>query len=39
MNTDYSTAIAAVFGLVVVLSGMTAYLLTRPSDLAPSDNR
>ena len=39
MSTDYSTAIAAVIGLVVVLTGMTAFLLTRPSDLAPTNNR
>jgi hypothetical protein len=39
MSTDYSTAIAALIGLVVVLTGMTAFLLTRPSDLAPTNNR
>ena len=37
MGTDYTTAIAAVIGLVVVLTGMTAYMLTRPSDLTPTD--
>lgn len=35
MNTDYTLAIAVVVGLVVALSAMTAFLLTRPSDLAP----
>jgi hypothetical protein len=35
MATDYTAAIAAVFALVVVLGGMTAYVLSRPSDLAP----
>ncbi len=39
MSTDYSTAIAALIGLVVVLTSMTAFLLTRPSDLAPTNNR
>ena len=39
METDYTTAIAAVFGLIVVLTGMTAYMLTRPSDLAPTNQR
>jgi hypothetical protein len=39
MSTDYSTAIAAVIGLVVVLTGMTAFMLTRPSDLAPTPRR
>ena len=39
MNTDYTAAITAVIGLVVVLSGMTAFLLTRPSDLAPTRPR
>ena len=33
MQTDYTTAIAAVIGLVVLLTGMTVFLLTRPSDL------
>jgi hypothetical protein len=35
MSTDYSTAIACVIALVVVLTGMTTYVLSRPSDLAP----
>jgi hypothetical protein len=33
MSTDYTTAIAAVIALVVVLTGMTTYVLSRPSDL------
>ena len=36
MNTDYSAAITAVVGLVVLLTGMTAFVLSRPSDLAPT---
>jgi len=39
MSTDYTTAIAAVIALVVLLSGMTAYMLTRPSDLKPTKTR
>lgn len=35
MNTDYSAAITAVVALVLVLTGMTTYVLSRPSDLAP----
>jgi hypothetical protein len=35
MQTDYSTAITAVVALVVLLTGMTTYVLSRPSDLAP----
>jgi hypothetical protein len=38
MGTDYSTAIASVFALVVLLTGMTAFVLSRPSDLAPTRN-
>jgi hypothetical protein len=36
MGTDYTTAIASVIGLIVLLTGMTAFLLTRPSDLGPN---
>ena len=36
MSTDYTTAIVSVIGLVVLLTAMTAYMLTRPSDLPPS---
>ena len=39
MSTDYTTAISAVIGLVVLLTGMTAYMLTRPSDLKPTNPR
>ena len=35
MGTDYPPAITAVIVLVVVLSGMVSFLLSRPSDLAP----
>jgi hypothetical protein len=39
MTTDYTAAIAAVIGLVVLLGGMTAFVLSRPSDLAPRTQR
>jgi hypothetical protein len=39
MSSDYTLAITAVIALVVLLSGMTAFMLTRPSDLAPSPQR
>jgi len=35
MGTDYTTAIASLIGLVVLLTGMTVYVLSRPTDLAP----
>lgn len=36
MSTDYTAATAAVIGLVVVLTGMVTYLLSRPCDLSQS---
>ncbi len=39
MNTDYTTALAAVALLIVVLTAMTAFLLSRPTDLPPSPQR
>ncbi len=39
MSTDYSTAIAALIGLTVVLTGMAVFVLSRPSDLAPTNKR
>jgi hypothetical protein len=39
MSTDYSAAITAVIGLVVLLTGMTVYVLSRPSDLSPTPKR
>jgi len=35
MNTDFTAAITAVVALVLVLTGMTTYVLSRPIDLAP----
>jgi hypothetical protein len=35
MSTDYTAAIAGMVGLIVVLTGMVAFVLSRPSDLAP----
>ena len=35
METDYTAAITSVVALVLVLTGMVTYVLTRPSDLAP----
>ncbi len=35
MGTDYTTAITSVVALVLVLTGMVTFVLTRPSDLAP----
>ncbi len=39
MSTDYSAAITAVVALVVLLTGMTVFVLSRPSDLAPTPQR
>ena len=33
MNTDYTTAIVCLVGLIVLFTGMVAYVLSRPSDL------
>ena len=39
MTTDYTAAIVSLFGLVTLLTGMTVFSLTRPSDLAPLSDR
>jgi len=39
MEFNYSAAIAAVAALVVLLSTMTVFVLSRPSDLAPHTPR
>jgi hypothetical protein len=39
MEADYTLAIAATTALVMLLTGMTTFLLTRPSDLSPSKPR
>jgi hypothetical protein len=39
MSTDYTPAITAVVALVVLLTGMTVFVLSRPSDLAPNSSR
>ena len=36
MSTDYTAAIVVLAGLIVVLTGMVGFILTRPSDLASS---
>ena len=35
MSTDYTAAITAVFFLVIGLSAMVTYVVSRPSDLSP----
>jgi hypothetical protein len=39
MSTDYTAAIAGVTALVIVLTAMVAFVLSRPSDLAPYEPR
>jgi len=39
MSTDYTPAITAVVALVVLLTGMIVFVLSRPSDLAATDKR
>jgi hypothetical protein len=39
MQTDYTAAIVGLTALVVVLTGMTVFVLSRPSDLAPRSPR
>ena len=36
MDTNYTVAIASVFGLVVLLTGMVTFVLTRPTDPFPN---
>ena len=38
MSTDYTTAIVGVVGLIVVLTAMVGYILSRPND-TPSNGR
>ena len=38
MSTDYSSALTALAVLIVVLTGMVGYILTRPSDLPKHSN-
>lgn len=38
MSTDYSSALTALAVLIVVLTGMVGYVLTRPSDLPKQSN-
>ncbi len=39
METNYTAAIGAVVGLIVVLTGMVTYVLSRPSDLSTTNSR
>ena len=39
MNSDYTTAIACLLGLIAVFTGMTVFVLSRPSDLSPTTPR
>ncbi len=39
MGTDHTPAITALVALVVLLTGMTVFLLSRPSDLTPTTSR
>jgi hypothetical protein len=36
MDTNYTVAIASVFALVVVLTGMVAFVMTRPTEPFPN---
>jgi hypothetical protein len=36
MDTNYPVAIVSVFALVVVLTGMVAFVLTRPTEPFPN---
>ncbi len=35
MSTDYTAAITGLFAVIVLLTGMVVYVLSRPSDLSP----
>ncbi len=39
MDTNYTAAIGAVVGLIVVLTGMVVFVLSRPSDLSSTNPR
>jgi hypothetical protein len=39
MSSDYTTAIVSVIGLIVLFTGMTVFVLSRPSDLSPTNSR
>lgn len=39
MNTDYTSAIAGVVALIVVLTAMVGFVLMRPSDMATHSSR
>jgi hypothetical protein len=39
METNYAAAIAGVTALVILLTAMTAFVLSRPTDLAPHTPR
>jgi hypothetical protein len=39
MQTDYTAAIIGLTALVILLTGMTVFVLSRPSDLAPRSPR
>ena len=37
MNTDYTAAVTGLIAVIVVITGMVVYVLSRPSDLAHRD--
>jgi hypothetical protein len=39
IRTDDSVVITAAIALVVLLTGMTVYVLSRPGDLSPTPKR
>jgi hypothetical protein len=39
MTTDYTAAITGVTALVILFTTMVAFVLSRPSDLAPHEPR
>ena len=39
MSTDYTAALAGVAVVTVVLTVMVAFVLSRPSDLAPTSSK
>jgi hypothetical protein len=39
MDTDYSAAIAGLAAVVILLTAMVVFVLSRPSDLAPREPR
>ena len=39
MTTDYTAAVSAMVAVALALTAMVAFVLSRPSDLAPTESK